>query len=732
VSGPLRWAMSTIALPCLVFALSGCSTASSSTSQKPLPTQRAVCRPALKALSLHGSGKAVVTTAAVIAKVGALSEVSIGGGYLVYSLVEVENGGGAVFEQKLPNGKATPLKTPGVVIPDGLTSGPRGVYVITGIAEKDVLLVPHHNDRPSKVVLRNLVAPLSTYGDSFAYVTIGKSNVRTIGVMNMRTGKTHVYAHVPSCASGKCSRIDQVELTQNAVVWDEGAIGTQPSYLLYQPRDGGRPSKLEITGDEQPDLVGAKGPIPFRRLGCDWQMWNGTTTSHAPYQVPNPGQLLQVDDGTWYATLGGQGQQVVAHGKHNLLLDEGGRVAQGGVALFGGFALNGNLAAIGWYVFGPRHGPTASLKVGGASTTPTSSPESRAAVAKYRRFVAQQADLLLQRTTVFKNALDAGNLKLAKQLYPWTREPYERIEPVAETFGNIDPLVDGRIDTVPVGRFAGFHRIEQILWQQNTTQGTKPLAAQLLANVRRLNGLVKSLPLQPAQIANGAKALLDEVATSKITGEEDRYSHTDLWDFQANVEGSQIAVDDLSSVLKRRNPGLLSQINRRFADVEKALKPYRRGSGYVYYTQLTPDDTRNLSAAIEAVTEPVANVASVVLEPVKGGGPVQVVHAQITAKGCVPADMHLHAGPVTFKVTSHVPNSKLPEYEVSRADTSLLLAEVERLKRGQTASISLNLEPGPYRIYCGRTPYGQLKNPNLGEQNEHEDPAFAVIRLVKL
>jgi hypothetical protein len=88
-------------------------------------------------------------------------------------------------------------------------------------------------------------------------------------------------------------------------------------------------------------------------------MWNGKTTSHAPYQVPNPGQLLQVDNGTWYATLGGQGQQVVAHGKHNLLLDDGGRVAEGGVALFGAFALHGNLAAVGWNVFGPRDGPTA-------------------------------------------------------------------------------------------------------------------------------------------------------------------------------------------------------------------------------------------------------------------------------------------------------------------------------------------------------------------------------------
>jgi hypothetical protein len=724
--------MSTIALPCLVLALSGCSTASSSTAQKPLPAQRAVCRPALKTLSLAGAKKAQVRTAAVIGHVGALSEVTIGGGYLAYSLVEVENGGGAVFEQKLPNGKATPLKTPGVVIPDGLTSGPLGVYVITGVAEKDVLLVPHHNATPSKVVLHNLVAPLSTYGDSFAYVTIGKSNVRTIGVMNMRTGKTRVYAHIPSCANGKCSRVDQVELTKDAVVWDEGAIGPQPSYLLYQPRDGSPPSKLEITGDEQPDLVQAKGPMPFRRLGCDWQMWDGHTTYHAPYQVPNPGQLLEVADGTWYATLGGQGQQVVARGKHNLLLDEGGRVAEGGVALFGGFALNGNLAAVGWNVFGPRHGPTASLTVTGASTTPASSPESRAAVARYRRFVSQQADLLLHRTEVFKNALDAGNLKLAKRLYPWTREPYERIEPVAETFGKIDPLVDGRIDTVPVGQFVGFHRIEQILWQQNTTQGTRPLAAQLLTDVGKLNRLVKSLPLQPAQIANGAKALLDEVATSKITGEEDRYSHTDLWDFEANVEGSQIAVDDLSNMLQRRNPALLRQINSRFADVEKALKPYRRGSGYVYYTQLNADDTRTLSAVIQAVTEPVANVAGVVLQPVQGGGPVQVVHAEITPKGCVPGAMHLHAGPVTFKATSHVANTTFPEFEVSRADTSLLLSEVERLKRGQTQSISLNLKAGPYRIFCGRTPQGQRKNPNLGEQNEHEDPAFAVIRLVTM
>ena len=44
--------------------------------------------------------------------------------------------------------------------------------------------------------------------------------------------------------------------------------------------------------------------------------------------------------------------------------------------------------------------------------------------------------------------------------------------------------------------------------------------------------------LQPAQVANGSVDLLGEVAKSKVTGEEERYSHTDLGDFEANVDGA--------------------------------------------------------------------------------------------------------------------------------------------------------------------------------------------------
>ncbi len=65
-------------------------------------------------------------------------------------------------------------------------------------------------------------------------------------------------------------------------------------------------------------------------------------------------------------------------------------------------------------------------------------------------------------------------------------------------------------------------------------------------------------------MVGGAAGLIEEVAASKINGEEDRYSHTDLWDFRANVEGSQKIVDLLRPQLQKANPELLAKVDANF------------------------------------------------------------------------------------------------------------------------------------------------------------------------
>ena len=249
-----------------------------------------------------------------------------------------------------------------------------------------------------------------------------------------------------------------------------------------------------------------------------------------------------------------------------------------------------------------------------SSAPDASAPLAADSVATYRAYIEMNTDLLVQRTTTFVDAVVAGKIGDAKALYAAAREPYERIEPVAEVFGDLDPAIDGRENDVPAGgTFTGFHRLERALWQQNTTAGMAPIAKKLLADVIKLQALVKTVALDPATIANGAVGLLNEVSASKITGEEDRYSHTDLWDFEANVVGAQAAFNAVRPLVVTRAAALATTIDAGFAAVLAALQPYQKGDGYVLFTTLTVTDTQTLSHLIDALADPLAQVAAIVV-----------------------------------------------------------------------------------------------------------------------
>ncbi|MGY1803171.1 iron uptake system protein EfeO [Blastococcus sp. SYSU D00922] len=233
----------------------------------------------------------------------------------------------------------------------------------------------------------------------------------------------------------------------------------------------------------------------------------------------------------------------------------------------------------------------------------------------YQRYVQSQTAALLEQTTAFTEAVTAGDVEGAKALYPIARTYWERIEPVAEIFGDLDPLIDGREGDQEEGQdFTGFHRIEKALWETGDVSGMGHYADDLLTDVQRIVELANGTTLEPLQLANGAKALLDEVATGKITGEEDRYSHTDLWDFAANLEGSQAAVQALRPYLEEADADLVAEIDERFAATEAELEQYRAGDGWMLHDQLTQEQLKGLSDSITALTESVSQVAAVVAD----------------------------------------------------------------------------------------------------------------------
>ena len=256
-----------------------------------------------------------------------------------------------------------------------------------------------------------------------------------------------------------------------------------------------------------------------------------------------------------------------------------------------------------------------ALTVSGSAAALTEDALLGRATSSYTRYITAQTEALVQKTGDFVAAVKAGNVAKAKALYPVARTYFERIEPVAEIFGDLDPKIDGREDGATAELpFTGYHRLEKDLWVSGDISKSGPIADQLLADVKELVTKAQAEKLSPLQLANGAKELLDEVASSKITGEEERYSHTDLWDFNANVDGSKAAVSALRPALEKRDPELVKQIDAGFASVQAELGKYRVGDGWKLQTDLTEPHLKGLSDTINALAEPISKIAGAIAQ----------------------------------------------------------------------------------------------------------------------
>jgi iron uptake system component EfeO len=246
----------------------------------------------------------------------------------------------------------------------------------------------------------------------------------------------------------------------------------------------------------------------------------------------------------------------------------------------------------------------------------------------YVAYVRSQVEALETHTATFLAAYRSGDDDTARSLYAPTRAYYERIEPVAESFGELDPKLDFREADVPAGtEWTGWHRIEKDLWPPTTNDGATayvPLTsaersriADLLAtDTAALSAAVRSpdYDITIAAISNGAIELLSEVATGKITGEEEIWSHTDLWDFKANLEGARVAYDGVRPIVEAKDPQLVSTVDSRFEKLEAQIAQYGNlTDGFVSYTELTNEQVRELADGVNALAEPLSTLTGVLL-----------------------------------------------------------------------------------------------------------------------
>jgi iron uptake system component EfeO len=244
----------------------------------------------------------------------------------------------------------------------------------------------------------------------------------------------------------------------------------------------------------------------------------------------------------------------------------------------------------------------------------------------YAEYVDGQVTDMVAAVRQLQADVDKGDLAAAKTDYANARPFYEHVESDVDGFvkqghkatgnaGNLDYLIDMRASNLDdaVG-WSGFHAVEKDLFAAGTiTDTTKQTAADLTENVELLAKLVPTLDYKPEDLANGAAGLLEEVQSNKITGEEEAYSHIDLVDLAANVEGARQAFAYLKPGLQKLDPTLTEQIAEQFDRTNTLMDGFRDADdlgGFATWDAATKAaDANRISQQVQALQDPLSRLA---------------------------------------------------------------------------------------------------------------------------
>jgi iron uptake system component EfeO len=241
------------------------------------------------------------------------------------------------------------------------------------------------------------------------------------------------------------------------------------------------------------------------------------------------------------------------------------------------------------------------------------------ATTEYTEWVQDELDGLVDQTGEFVTAVKAGNDDEARAIYPNARTRWERVETIAAEFGDLDPAIDAREAGLAKGEeWTGWHRLEKDLWPARAKNYTPltdaeqaELADKLLADTKTIQQQGEDLKITHTDIVEGSQGLLEEIAGGKVTGEEEYWSRTDLWDFQANLDGSRKGYDLLEPVIAGRDAELAKKIEYQFGAVQGLLDATKKGDEFVTYDKLTKEQVKAMSDAVNALGESMAEVSAV-------------------------------------------------------------------------------------------------------------------------
>jgi iron uptake system component EfeO len=239
----------------------------------------------------------------------------------------------------------------------------------------------------------------------------------------------------------------------------------------------------------------------------------------------------------------------------------------------------------------------------------TTQPALTAAVAEYVAYNRQQAGMLATQLQSLDAAMHRGQLGAARTGYAAARVTYEHIEQAIPDL-SLDLAMNGTLDRVAsLAQLTGFHRLEWALWQEDSTEPGLAAADALVGDSTTLRQELAGIQPQPADITNEAVSSITNAVSSRLTGEEEGYSHLGLLMMQADLASAAEAYGCVRPWLLAAQQPLVSRIDAQFAAAQAALTSVEVGGTYPPDTSLSQAQTRTIAMRFDSLAAAMSTLA---------------------------------------------------------------------------------------------------------------------------
>lgn len=227
-------------------------------------------------------------------------------------------------------------------------------------------------------------------------------------------------------------------------------------------------------------------------------------------------------------------------------------------------------------------------------------------LSEFRVYLSSQSSALIKAVSALDHAIETGDLSQAQALYAPARAAYQRIAPAAQRLAELDNAINARADYFEKREqdpaFTGFHRLEYALFQQRNLDGMAPVAQRLLVDVTALKQQLLAQSLPPEQLVSIVVRNLNTLAVVRASsGEEERYSHTDLYGFAGNLDAARKVVELLRPLLTKSAAGLLPKIDTALNAFAAQLDALKLNDGYASYDSVSAEQRQQIADKAKAL-----------------------------------------------------------------------------------------------------------------------------------